>query len=158
MSVDIVDIFTGRPMNEAVSDAPLLKRQRRPYKAFEMGEDFQWSLEIHPVDGRVMQFPYHYQSGATYRGSSLLALMFRNIDVVILLSGRNLYALKDPMQDRLVRTLYCFNEGRYLHPGNEETVITEMRILSVKSYYDILEAIWRKGPGLPPPSRNREGR
>lgn len=139
MGDDIIDIFSGLPVEGTKSTRPSLPsppRPRRPYKAYEVADEPQWNVSIHNPDLGIMQLSYAHLSKMllTPVYYDRLDLFFHNIDLVVLLWGEHLDALCDPLQDRTLRKIFTFDENEYLKPKSEETLVKMIRRVSVKDY------------------------
>ena len=141
MNDDVIDIFSRLPINLDEFNHPALPpppRPKRPYTAYEVSEKVQFCLKFTNNSGCRLLLPYAYHTEIILSSdNNILDIVYHNARVVMLLGGKHLDQLIDPIQDRVLRSIYGFSGHAHLEPSPESTIITKVRLSSLQDYFSI---------------------
>ena len=128
MDDKIIDIFS----RETIPGKPSVPKYKKPYKPYEIGEGFQNNLWFYLGGEMGVMRPYNYLTDIDFY-SDRLELFYRNIDGVIIVWGNFLEELREPLQDRTLRSVTCFNDPEHIKPSND-LMITDIKGFSMAGY------------------------
>lgn len=128
----IIDIFS----REAVSTTPPLPKppkQKQPYSPYEVSNNYQSNLWLRLNRLAGILRSYSYLTDALFH-SDRVELFYRNGDGVIIIWGSFLEELREPLQDRTLRSVTCFHQTDHIKPVGDKMIITSIHDFSMNSY------------------------